>query len=344
MKLTELIKRGHLKKALEILEENANGLGDAEVSKNIVILKSRLTRHQNRRINKTEAHNTLEIEFNQLSENIYDLTLEFESQYGIINIENPKIENDNAIIDNNEGDEELKKTRSFFGYGEVFATFFATIVVIIFIFLMLNLIFRSGINYSNKPHNAILDTIKHIPQIGFDKSDKQLHIVIDILDQKFTWQKNEITIGQYVYDGRIIDLRAYFKDQLYLDKINESVEIICIGNASFEENLTIPVERRKREEETRASVRASNLRDILKSLLKNPVTPVYILNLGKYKFEKPPSSNMQRSIVMIRILYKEEGVNVNQALYNALTNSLEMPFKITNFSLIKRDSVELNIQ
>ena len=200
-------------------------------------------------------------------------------------------------------------------------------------------------NTKPKSENIISVPIQHLPQVGYDKSLKKAKVFIDVLDDRFTWKLRETVTGVLTYNGKIVDLEQYFSNQNYIEKINQAVDIVCLGNASFEEEENVSVEYRTKFEETRALIRANYLKGLIKSFLKfnNYSTQIYTLNLGKC-IDIVKVSNYQRTIVIIRIIEKDEGVILEEALLDALLKEPKMPFKVERYSLVQDKKLDLEIK
>lgn len=356
MKLRDLIKQGELAKALRILADAAKGK-DADFIKDITLIQAQFSDFERKKDLRTEFPNTLSVFYNRLLERIYDTVDEFEHQYGEIEIEKETtsipVEKQNGEIYRT--DKNVASTDIPIENNDWFTRYYALINLLSFIFIFLCLIFLAKkcyeTDFSKLPFREIivsrLPPIKTKTQIGKDKSDREATIEIDILDSQFTWKKNETITGEYTYSGKIIDLREYFDDQRYGKKVNEAKDLICIGNASFEENESIPLENRRSAEEDRALIRARHLKHIIRSLIyPGSQVAVYTLNLGwcTEKLKKTEPSNYQRAIVIIRVIKKEEDVNLKEALLDALSKEVEMPFKVKNYTLVQDNELDLDIK
>ena len=341
MRLFELIERGQLKEVLEILENEVKEL-DADFLRNIVIQKSRLSHYNEQKKQGTLTTEALQVALTNLSIGIYDLVNDFENQYWDINVseQHEKLENKTFVPEN------LNpiKNKTYFSPIRIIINILG-LVVLAFIGIIIFKIYNFTIDSKTISINQFITALPPITskfQVGYDKSYKQAKIYIDILDDRFTWKLGDIVTGVLTYDNKIVNLEDYFSQQNYVEKINQALNVICLGNASIEEDLEIPLKNRKQEEETRAIVRAKYLEGIIKSLVKsnNFTTTTHVLNLGKCQ-EEAKVTSYQRTIIIVRVINKDSDVNLKEALIDALEKENDLPFKINTFSIVQDDKLEL---
>lgn len=319
MQLIELVKRGssNFTKVLDFLGDNYN---DTSYRHEIILLQSQLADYQRNKRMRLESDDNI----NNIGFRICRLIESIENEFGTIQVEEvvPEV------------------VRPPHYRPKIFFEDPCWMIILVPI-LILYVVLLFKLSPQPKTDNSNVPPINSIYQVGYDKSHKKLSLYIDILDQQGTWTKDGIITAEYVYNKTKINLEIYFKNQNYLDKINNAQNIICLGNSSYEEDLKIPAKFRKKQEEDRASIRAKHLQGIIRKLAKSTVM-VHTANLGQYKIADPLSSNSQRSIIIIRVMQKEDGVNMNQALYDALNKTKELPFDIHQFSLARDEYLDID--
>jgi hypothetical protein len=320
MRLIELVKRGN-NTFSEVLDFLYNQYKDTSYHHEIALLAARLNDyHQNKRMHIEPDDNIYHIGLS-----ICKLIESIENELGEIHIE------EQGVVQ--------RSFKSSYYHQNFFEGYHW--LTVLFPISLTGVIIFFGMLYKSKTDNDNMPTINSIYQVGFDKSHKKLSLYIDILDKQCTWKKDSIIAAEYVYDKRTISLEQYFQHQSYLQKINEAQNIICLGNASYEEDLKTPAKFRKKQEEDRASIRAKHLQGIIKKLAHSTVF-VHTANLGQYRIANSPSSNSQRAIIIIRVMQKEDDVNMNQALYDALNKTKELPFDIHQFSLARDEYLDID--
>jgi hypothetical protein len=149
---------------------------------------------------------------------------------------------------------------------------------------------------------------------GRDESGKQILVQINILAEEYRWQYGSST--EIELNGKPEDLPAHIRS---LDISTAKAGIVCVGTAS--------VEGARARQQFLANERAEKLLALLRSELK-PKVPLYALNLGRFKGgEGPPLSPKetapQRRVIVVEILGQDEGVKLDEAVYNALIAARE---------------------
>lgn len=151
--------------------------------------------------------------------------------------------------------------------------------------------------------------------IGYDNRGFKAEYIVYLI-RGFNWKLGEIASVEE--NGIPFDICGY----LGISGINERINsdslraIICFGNTSYEEELSIPKEFRLQAEEDRAEERARKLAECVNRNLKK-LTPVFISNIGKH--ETPTSNSAwQRQILIIGLRRKDKNVVELEALYNGL--------------------------
>ncbi len=151
--------------------------------------------------------------------------------------------------------------------------------------------------------------------IGVDNKGRIAEYVIFIV-RDFNWKLGEIETSER--NGIQLDICEQLKEIGVSERVNRKdyKGIICFGNTSFEEDLTIPKELRVINEEERADKRAKKLANCVSNVLTT-ITPVFIANVGKYKIEDELTT-YQRSVILVAIIKNDEGVVNEEALFNGL--------------------------
>ncbi len=103
--------------------------------------------------------------------------------------------------------------------------------------------------------------------------------------------------------------------------LNESEEVICIGASSEQIRAGLTPEEGRKEEELRAAQRAETIATWVRPYLSNHVI-VRKLNLGHHAVKFETISNYdrtseQRRVIIVLVLKKEDGVDVDEALRDA---------------------------
>lgn len=164
------------------------------------------------------------------------------------------------------------------------------------------------------------------PGQGTDEAGKSVGININILSQDYRWQYGKI--GELVeFGGKTENVRPHLSS---LD-ISESKALVCVGAAS--------VEGDRSEQKELALVRAKKLEELVTEQLL-PTVPVFTLNLGRAKYGKidpddPLKNAAQRRVIVVEILDQEKGVNLKQALLDALVqarvSTSPIPFDVRDY-------------
>lgn len=177
---------------------------------------------------------------------------------------------------------------------------------------------------------------------SFDNSGKKAEYVVFIV-RNFNWVLGAVDLSER--NGIQTDICDHLKLIGVESRINRSdfKGIICFGNTSVEENLSLPKKMRRMEEEDRAQYRSEYLSNCVGGVLKNR-TPIYNSNLGQYtKHEE--ITDYQREIIIVGIIENEVGVINEEALFNGLLNwhiSESWSVDIRNYSKVKEDRIPIN--
>ncbi|HVQ14560.1 MAG TPA: hypothetical protein VMS40_13255, partial [Vicinamibacterales bacterium] len=119
--------------------------------------------------------------------------------------------------------------------------------------------------------------------------------------------------------------------------LDKAHEIIVVGASSEEIVPGLSLEAGRRREEQRAAKRAERIAMWVRQALSNPV-PVRKLNVGHHMpTEKANDTSDQRRVVIIIVLEREQGTNVDEALRSAMAlESINAPIfeaLLTRYSL-----------
>lgn len=190
-------------------------------------------------------------------------------------------------------------------------------------------------------NNEVLKISDAYKFTGHDKKGKKSEMIIYFV-KGFNWAKEKIAVAED--SGKEFEICDFISNTGIVNKMNSDLlkGIICFGNASFEEDLNIPIEDRLTVEEDRADKRAKKLAECVNQNVSK-LTPIYKLNLGKYLFEDLVSK-YQRQIIVIGIIKNEEGVINSEALVNGLIlekSRKNIEFNILSFSKVLNDSTML---
>ncbi len=177
--------------------------------------------------------------------------------------------------------------------------------------------------------------------IGVDKQDRIAEYVIFIV-RDFNWKLNEVETSER--NGVQLDICDQLKEIGVAERVNRKdlKGIICFGNTSSEEDLSIPKKMRVINEEERADKRAKKLANCVSDVLVT-TTPVFIANVGKYKIDDGLTI-YQRSVILIGVIRNDEGVVNEEALFNGLedwniTGNWEID--INEYSKVKHGKINL---
>ena len=119
--------------------------------------------------------------------------------------------------------------------------------------------------------------------------------------------------------------------------LNKAKEIIAVGASSEEIVPGLSLEAGRKREEARAARRAERIGMWIRQSLSNPV-PVRKLNVGHHMPTKGyKETSDQRRVVIILVIEREDGTNVDQALRQAMAlESVKAPIfeaLLTRYSL-----------
>lgn len=170
---------------------------------------------------------------------------------------------------------------------------------------------------------------------SFDNSGKKAEYIVFVV-RNFSWSLG--TVGSSEKDGAKADICNHLKLIGVESRINRDdfKGIICFGNTSVEENLYLPKNLRRKEEEDRAEYRSEYLATCVGYVIKTK-TPVYVSNLGQYT-QDGKITDYQREIIIVGIKDNDSGVINEEALFNGFVQLHEeenWSIDIRHFSKIK---------
>lgn len=195
---------------------------------------------------------------------------------------------------------------------------------------------------TTQPLSSSTAYIEEKKLISFDNSGNSAEYIVFIV-RNFNWVLGAVDLSER--NGIQTDICDHLKLIGVESRINRNdfKGIICFGNTSVEENLSLPKKMRRKEEEDRAEYRSEYLSNCVGSVLKNR-TPIYNSNLGQYtKHEE--ITDYQREIIIVGIIENEVGVINEEALFNGLLNwhiSENWSVDIRNYSKVKEDRIPIN--
>lgn len=166
---------------------------------------------------------------------------------------------------------------------------------------------------------------------GFDKQNRRGLFDIVVLKKQFLWVRS--SSDQLERNGVVLPL-ATVSDSIF-DRdmrlaLENALDIVAVGTASEEGTAETEVARANRRAHETAKLVKSNA---------DMDAPIWTLNLGQYM--QPCSdceaneTNWQRPFIVIAVVSKEDGLNLKEALQNAMSGRSELPSprRYSNFDL-----------
>lgn len=169
---------------------------------------------------------------------------------------------------------------------------------------------------------------------GTDSTGKKARFAFDLMTDETNWELNRDNVVEF--NRRPFDFPNLLRSegmQARFDSV--ATDIIAIGTASEEGG--------NEEEYDLALRRAKQLTLWLRQSVRNPEVVFRYLVLGKYKGSRTGSPELtayQRGIVIVRVKAKDPGINLEEALRDALLKEGRVPFRINQypaFDLFPRD-------
>lgn len=171
------------------------------------------------------------------------------------------------------------------------------------------------------------------PINGVDLQGRKAAFDVAVLPKEYTWARKDDK--HLARDGRTLadaEVQALFSAD-FRTGIGRSADVIGVGVASQEGDVV--------EESSRASRRALTAGGWLaKARGKGAV--VWQLNLGQYKgtcaSADKGDTSWQRPVIMVGVREKDEGVNLGEALGDAMTGKSNLPSRdcYSNFTMERR--------
>jgi hypothetical protein len=163
---------------------------------------------------------------------------------------------------------------------------------------------------------------------GRDKAGRRATFDLIVLDRSFVWSLGSTEIveraGSKLAGEEVV--RTIVTRELG-DRIRAAEQLIAVGTASSEGG--------KSEEETRAAARATRLAQWLGQAVAGK--PIWSLNLGQHR-ERPAEAgrtgettgtSWQRPIIVVGVRASQEGVDIGEALADAMQSSANLPHPAT---------------
>lgn len=173
--------------------------------------------------------------------------------------------------------------------------------------------------YTHSPYK-IANHWKSYPKTGIDNQNLYAKFIFVALSDRFSWEKGSTNV--IIYNKKRLSgegFKTVVLSDLY-DFISRSGGLITIGTSSQEGEL--------QEEEIRALQRADHLAGWLKPLMPS-ANGLYRLSLGQYNKRCHDcdrfKTNYQRPAVIVFIIDWESGVDMGQALANAMSKLRDLP-------------------
>jgi photosynthetic reaction center cytochrome c subunit len=157
---------------------------------------------------------------------------------------------------------------------------------------------------------------------GKDSGGKRAAFDYVILTDDYTWVIGSavqvVSKGQQVPQDQTA--QRVITPQLRTD-LERATDVIAVGVASYE--------GQKAEEETRADNRGNTIVSWLDRVV-NPATPIWKLNLGQYdknacRSQEQAGSSFQRPLMFASVRAKDDGVNLQEALADAISGKANLP-------------------
>ena len=142
-----------------------------------------------------------------------------------------------------------------------------------------------------------------------DDDGRRVSFRIMLFSDEFRWRINS-------FDTLDRGARPQFTPEMKA-VLNSAREIICVGASSEEIPAGVSFQQGRAQEERRAARRAEKIAVWVREALDRPV-PVRKLNVGHHAPEGNGDTSEQRRVVIILVLDKDEGANIDQSLRSAM--------------------------
>ncbi|HEY9875843.1 MAG TPA: protein kinase [Candidatus Obscuribacterales bacterium] len=192
---------------------------------------------------------------------------------------------------------------------------------------------------TQKPQK-IADVDYFPPEKGTDSQGRTAEFEIAVLSREYEWKLGSPYLIES--NGEVIktsDLQSKLEQEGIQSRLNTPTDIISVGTASCEGSLET--------EQLRAFERAKNIQLLAKNLFSDlpSVKDYHLLNLGKFKDcnsnSNPSLTSYQRSLIIIGVSKKTDGVLLDEALYDRLKKKPFGDFKLEDYSLGSQESFKL---
>lgn len=145
-----------------------------------------------------------------------------------------------------------------------------------------------------------------------DVSGREASFRILLFSDEFRWRLNSY---ETIEDGTPYPT---FTDEMKR-VLDSAKEVICVGASSEEIPTGVTFDRGRKQEEWRAARRADRIALWVRRALSKPI-PVRKLNVGHHApTPTPGDTSDQRRVVIILVLDREDGTDIDQALRAAMT-------------------------
>lgn len=145
-----------------------------------------------------------------------------------------------------------------------------------------------------------------------DVSGREASFRILLFSDEFRWRLNSY---EAIEDGSPYPT---FTDEMKR-VLNSAKEVICVGASSEEIPAGVTFDRGRKQEEWRAARRADRIALWVRRALSRPI-PVRKLNVGHHVPTRTPGDTSdQRRVVIILVLDRERGTDIDQALRAAMS-------------------------
>lgn len=176
-----------------------------------------------------------------------------------------------------------------------------------------------------------LDSWEVMPAIiAHDNKGLKATLQVLVISADYSWQLG--SVSDVERKGMTSSLSDHLRHPGILRQLESAEKIILVGAASSEN-----ADRNPLQEEARSETRAENLQLLVKeNVVAN--NQIYTLNLGYYVKETSKqnkntlTSEDQRKVVIIAVFDAEDGLDLEQALKNALAETPTFPFEISDYS------------
>jgi len=149
-----------------------------------------------------------------------------------------------------------------------------------------------------------------------DQQGRRASFRILLFSDEFRWR---LASYHAIEDGASV---PHFSDDMK-KVLNSAVEIICVGASSEEVPAGVGFRQGRAQEEWRAGRRADRIASWVRESLSAPV-PVRKLNIGHHTpTGAARNTSDQRRVVVILVLEKEQGTNLDESLRAAMMEEAE---------------------